>query len=154
MEEWKHIEEFGNENQQYYISNYGKVKVIYKSGREVIKLGEFNNGGYLAVGMIGEKRKTMRIHRLVGQYFIPNPDNKPHINHIDSVRYNNHYTNLEWVLPLENLIHSVINKRHKTANRIKNIRITNEQIDYIRQSYPDGCSYDYISKVIGLNNKY
>ena len=47
------------------------------------------------------------IHRIVGQYFIPNDMNKPYINHIDANRENNHYTNLEWVTPLENTLHGV-----------------------------------------------
>lgn len=150
MEEWKIIEGYGTKNLMYYVSNYGKIKVIHNDGTEIVKYGNFTKDGYLTVSLRGGELNKMFVHRLVAQYFIPNPYNKPHINHIDSVRYNNHFKNLEWVYPMENLIHGVINKRHKTAKRIKKYNITNEQIEYIRHAYPNGCSYDYMSKILGL----
>lgn len=52
------------------------------------------------------KRTTFKIHRLVGLLFVPNPDNKPHINHKDGNKANNHYTNLEWCTHSENIKHA------------------------------------------------
>jgi hypothetical protein len=49
--------------------------------------------------------KHQFIHRLVAAAFIPNPDNKPQVNHIDGVRDNNHVSNLEWVTGQENTWH-------------------------------------------------
>lgn len=46
-------------------------------------------------------------HQLVAETFIPNPDNKPEINHIDSNRMNNHVSNLEWVTRKENVRHCI-----------------------------------------------
>lgn len=54
-----------------------------------------------------EKIRYTRIHRLVAEAFIPNPKNKPFINHIDCNKQNNCIKNLEWVTARENVIHSV-----------------------------------------------
>lgn len=52
------------------------------------------------------KQDTVRIHRLVAQYFISNPQNKPQVNHIDANKKNNHISNLEWATALENTRHA------------------------------------------------
>jgi len=65
-----------------------------------------NHGGYVIVGLSSKcKRKTFPVHRLVSKAFIPNPENKPHVNHIDKNTLNNNVNNLEWNTALENNIH-------------------------------------------------
>ena len=51
-------------------------------------------------------KKVLLVHRLVGAAFLPNPENKPQINHIDGNKRNCSYTNLEWVTDQENKIHA------------------------------------------------
>ena len=64
--------------------------------------------GYCHVTIyINKKAKRMRVHRLVAEAFIPNPDNKPYVNHKDGIRSNNKIDNLEWTTPSENTQHAV-----------------------------------------------
>jgi hypothetical protein len=97
MQIWKDIEGYKG---HYQISNYGNVRSLkkdaflmkgaYLKGYKIISL--WKNG-------IG---KMFRIHRLVAAAFIPNPENKPCIDHIDGDRANNHADNLRWVTVKEN----------------------------------------------------
>lgn len=62
--------------------------------------------GYLYVSLWrGNVGKTCAVHRLVAQAYIPNPENKPEVNHIDSNRVNPHKDNLEWCTRTENVVH-------------------------------------------------
>ena len=62
-----------------------------------------NNRGYLRVDLCKDGTlKHMLIHRLVGNAYIPNPENKPEIDHIDNIRQNNNTSNLRWVTKSEN----------------------------------------------------
>ena len=71
-------------------------------------LKTFNNGGYRRIRfkLSGYESKSFLIHRLVAIAFIPNPDNKKEVKHIDGNKLNNHFSNLEWTTPKENIEHS------------------------------------------------
>lgn len=65
-----------------------------------------DNVGYMQVNLYKDgNKKYIRVHRLVAEYFVPNPYNKPFVNHIDGDKTNNHYSNLEWVDNRENVKH-------------------------------------------------
>ena len=88
----------------------GKFKIILEPEREMSYT--VNNRGYRAVVI---RRKTHMVHRLVAQAFIPNPDNKPCVNHIDGNKLNNHVSNLEWCSVQENNLHARQTGLHKQA---------------------------------------
>jgi len=104
MEEvWKEIE---GTNGKHWFSNYGRAKSIRNGRERFFDLGRSNIYQQITVHIEG-KRKNLSVHRLVAEAFIPNPDNKPQVNHIDGTRWNNHYTNLEWVTIKENIQHAL-----------------------------------------------
>lgn len=111
MEEiWKDIEGFEG---LYQVSNLGRVK-RFATGK-VLKSGK-DGGGYLQVDLCKNgKRKTHRIHRLVAQAFIPNPEHKPEVNHIDEIKTRNMVSNLEWMTAKENSNHGTRNERMAKA---------------------------------------
>jgi hypothetical protein len=79
-----------------------------KSIREVRAVSQqLNYRGYPKVGLCKDKKRTShRVHRLVATAFIPNPENKKEVNHIDGNKANNHYSNLEWATHSENVKHA------------------------------------------------
>lgn len=76
-----------------------------KTGK-LLKPGTYNNGyKYISVYIGNHVTKKVKVHRLVATIHIPNPENKPHINHKDANPSNNHIDNLEWCTQKENVIH-------------------------------------------------
>lgn len=97
-EVWKPI----NNYEMYFISNTSRVR----KGDVFIK-GSIDNTGYVRVSLIKDgKNKKFLLHRLVAQTFIPNPENKPQVNHKDGNKLNNNESNLEWVTGKENILHA------------------------------------------------
>lgn len=104
---WKEIDGFPD----YEVSNLGRVCSFKKKYPKILKPGK-NRYGYLYVILYnGGKMIGKTIHRLVAEAFVPNPDNKPQVNHIDEDKLNNVVDNLEWVTCKENNNHGTRNRR-------------------------------------------
>ena len=100
----------------YSINNYGVI--MSKTGR--IKKTSISNSGYHMVMLFKNcKHDNRYIHRLVAESFIPNPDNKPQVNHVDEYKSNNHVSNLEWMTAKENVNHGT--RTQRSSKRIKAI---------------------------------
>lgn len=113
MEQWKDIE--GTDG-QYSVSSNGRVRsnertVIRTTGKpyfvkeRILKQG-YDDGYHKVFILCNGKYKTLKVHRLVANAFIINYDNKPQVNHINGIRNDNNYTNLEWVTNQENQLHA------------------------------------------------
>lgn len=105
MEVWKEV--FDG---KYQVSNKGRVKSMnYKcTGKvRILKMTKDHKGYNRLTMRVNGKPKTIKAHRLVAQAFIPNPENKPQVNHMDGNKTNNLVQNLEWVTNYENAQHAL-----------------------------------------------
>lgn len=159
MEIWKDINEYEG---LYQISNTGRVKSLermakirwdgkYRTIPEKIKTPNCRSG-YLRVGLSKDgKNKIYSVHRLVAEAFIPNPHNKPYINHKNGVKIDNRVSNLEWCTHSEN-------KKHSFATGLENnigenhprSKFTDEDIRTIKTRLSIGEMGRYIAKDYGV----
>jgi hypothetical protein len=131
MEEFIDIPGFEN---LYSINRQGQIKSIrfnrilkIKTSKEWYPRTNFNVKG---------KKTHIYVHRLLALVFIPNPGNKPHINHINAIKYDNRLENLEWVTHKENMEHAFklkLRKPRKKKNRLNyhNLFVCNKNISYV-----------------------
>lgn len=110
MEEiWKDII-IDNENTGWKVSNLGRCKRL--NGE--ITYGSTNDNGYKYVCI---KDNNYKVHRLVAQAFIPNPENKPDIDHKNTIRNDNNISNLNWVTKKENMNNPITKQKLKFSKK-------------------------------------
>jgi hypothetical protein len=113
-----------------YITQDGEVL----SRNKVVNKPKLTKTGYHEISLYFGKeigRKWFRVHRLVAQYFIPNPKNKPFVNHIDGNKTNNRVENLEWVTHQENMEHAKNYGLIKRAEENSNSILTTPEVEII-----------------------
>lgn len=145
----------------YSVSNFGNVKTNnfnHEGYSKMLKTFE-NASGYMACNLVEKNipRKRKLVHRLVAMCFVPNPDNKPCINHKDGNKLNNHFENLEWCTAIENTKHAHrTGLVGKTTSGEDHYRSTLSTIDVknIRKLIKSKVTGRTIAKVFGVSEKY
>ena len=114
-EEWKPVVGF----EMYEVSNLGNVR--RKGKNKNLKPADRN--GYPIVTLSSkEKRRTVPIHRLVAEAFIPNPENKPYIDHCNTIKSDCRVENLSWVSAKENSRNPITLERVRRAQLLTSIK--------------------------------
>lgn len=108
----------------YIVSNLGGLWKLENNGTKVRTIKQYRkNPKYIRIALFKDGKRVWRnIHVLVAQAFIPNPDNKPEVNHIDGDKLNSRADNLEWVTRLENHQHACdtgLNTHYKLSAKEK-----------------------------------
>lgn len=132
---WLSVKGFEN---LYEISSSGKIRS--KSSGKLYKPYRSANG-YYSIFLHNNGRYRFSIHRLVAEHFIPNPENKPCVNHIDHDRGNDKVENLEWCTHKENMQHASRAGRLNTSKSVgednPKSTVTESQVIEIRRLYKE-----------------
>lgn len=112
--------------EKIYKSNYSRGKQIYEDEARKEKYGK----GYQWVTI---RNKTYAVHRLVALAWIPNPEQKPQVNHKNGIRDDNRVENLEWVTNMENREHSKqFDRNTRKGSQVNTAKLTEEQAKEIK----------------------
>ena len=130
----------------YEITRQGKI-ISKKRGDKEVK-PQPNGKGYLRVHIAG---KMYFVHRLVAEKYVPNPENKPQVNHKDGNKLNNNADNLEWVTNNENRKHAVDNGLHSCGEACPWAKLTKKQVEFIRKHTE--LNSKELSKVFGVSSR-
>jgi hypothetical protein len=142
IEEWRPIKDF----EFYMVSSFGRIKSLPKLKVRSSRSGSFitkeriikqnvANTGYLFFSICHTNGKifTKHTHRIVAQEFIPNPENKPEVNHNKGIKTHNMVHQLEWNTKSENQKHAYrIGLKSKEGEKHHNAKLTEDKVLEIR----------------------
>lgn len=154
-EEWKDV--VGYEG-LYKVSNLGRIRSFVLGGKNGCIISQSKTRqGYkrLALSKNGILTRFL-VHRLVANAFIPNPQNKPTVNHINGDKGDNRVCNLEWATQSENNRHAYKTGLHVITKKqyellANGVKITKKQVREIRCLYQSGKSQIELHKIYGVS---
>ena len=133
------IKEIENYEGLYFVDTLGNVVAFPKSTRKngncnYVCLNQQIKKGYAVVNLYkNNKMKSLSVHRLVAQAFIPNPNNYCEVNHVNGIKLDNRVENLEWCTKQQNAKHAFDNNlsgfRDKALNNLRQMRSVYKRVD-------------------------
>lgn len=140
---------------KYEVSNLGIIREI--AGHRILGQWPSHGGnGYLLV-RLSQPRCQISVHRVVAIAFVPNPEGKPSVNHIDCDRTNNAASNLEWCTQKENIQHADrlgrLQKTYWLGRRSPNARLTDDEVREIRALCASGVSWAELGRRYSVSKR-
>ena len=155
METWRDIEGYEG---IYQVSDLGNVRSLDRELADGRKLkgkprkSVLDKDGYPRVSLHKNgKQRNFLIHRLVAQAFIPNPDNKPEVNHTQGVKTDNRVSELEWCTSKENTEHAMKTGLLSLAGEGNvHAKLTEEDVQHIRWLAAEGVKQSVLAREGGM----
>lgn len=163
MEDTTEIWKIISENNHYEISSFGRIRSTFPPanpkrkdrpgrGTKYRKI-RLTKQGYPHISIrVDQKLTILRLHRLVAEAFIPNPENKPYVNHIDGNKKNNNVSNLEWVTPKENSEHAQRLGKYGIGSANKMSILNEKAVNLIKNMLDYGISNSNIAQCFNVNS--
>lgn len=159
-EVWKDIEGYEG---YYQVSDHGRVKSLdryvgHLGKNKALKKSRVFRNGWMNKSLIvclskEDQSKGFLIYRLVAKAFIPNPLEKPEVNHLDGNRYNNHISNLEWATRSENEKHAYDTGLYisRKGSQMHCAKLNESQISEIKDLFKQGVSRKNIASAFKID---
>lgn len=147
MEQWKEVK--GTDG-RILVSNYGRIKSLLRDGR-ILKATP-DRKGYLRIRLTLDRQKRIyKVHRLVADAFVDNPEYKPQVNHINGNKTDNRASNLEWVTNKENAHHAIAaglwesvmagSRKENESRKKRIVGVSQDGVERMFQSISDAERY-------------